>query len=168
MLEPLLSIIKQQEILQTKIKQLKEEEEKLRQIEIQEKLLNEKQKSLKTSFDKIFVEYEQVYTSYKSYQEALLKAKEELKEVQINVKLAFNNEKFSEQVKSHIQKVDLRKQYDSFKNNENEFFFEFQNFEHYISTLKDILKNVINGKLKTYKSISAKEIYSVLIVDFFF
>mgnify|MGYP003486432430 CR=1 FL=1 len=33
--------------------------------------------------------------------------KEELKEVQINVKLAFNNEKFSEQVKSHIQKVDL-------------------------------------------------------------
>ena len=35
--------------------------------------------------------------------------KEELKEFQINVKLAFNNEKFSEQVKSHIQKVDLRK-----------------------------------------------------------
>jgi predicted ATPase len=167
-LEPLLSNIKQQEILQTKIKQLKEEEEKIRQIEIQEKLLNEKQKSLKTSFDKIFVEYEQIYTSYKSYQEALLKAKEDLKEVQINVKLAFNNEKFSEQVKSHIQKIDLRKQYDSLKNNENEFFYEFQNFEHYISTLKDILKNVINGKLKTYKSISAKEIFSVLIEDFFF
>lgn len=167
-IEPLLSNINQQEILQTKIKQLKEEEEKIRQIDIQEKLLSEKQKSLKTSFDKIFVEYEQIYTSYKSYQEALLKAKEGLKEVQINVKLAFNNEKFSEQVKSHIQKVDLRKQYDSFKNNENEFFYEFQNYSHFILTIKDILNKVLNGKLKTYKSISAKEIFSILIEDFFF
>lgn len=167
-LEPLLSNIKQQEILQSKIKQLKEEEEKIRQIEIQEKLLNEKQKSLKTSFDKIFIEYEQIYVSYKSYQEALLKAKEELKEVQVNVKLAFNSQKFSEQVKSHIQKVDLRKQYETFKNDENEFFYDFQNFEHYILNLKDLLKNVINGKLKTYKSISPKEIFSALIEDFFF
>jgi len=167
-LAPLLSNIKQKEILQKQDKLLKEEEKKLNVITIEENQLTEKKKSLKVTFDNIFSEYRLMFQAYQNYKEALLKAKEELKEVQISVKLNFNDERFNSQIKECIQKSDLKKLFPEFKNLDGEFEFNFTTFEALIKLLQEIIRKTTSNELKLYKNQTLKEALIVALDDYFY
>lgn len=167
-LQPLLANVKQQEALNIKVSLLKQEEEKLNHIEMQEKLLLEKRKALKATFDKIFVEYDDVHASYKLYQESLTRAKEELKEVQISVKLSFNSAVFSERLSNQIQRQDLKKQYTEHRDEQGEFYLQYSTFADLRAFLDTVFKDLINERVRLYKNQTVKDALTTLLDDYFF
>jgi len=167
-LNPLLANIKQKEILQKKGNTLKEEEKKLNQITLEENKLTEQRKSLKTTFDSIFAEYKIMFEAYSNYKEALLKAKEELKEVQINVKLNFNSDAFNSQISECFQKSDLKREFPQFKNSDGDFEFSYSTYEELIKLLQEILRKSTSNSLKLYKNQTLKEALLVSFEDYFY
>ena len=167
-LSPLLANIKQKESLQKKSKLLKEEEKKLNQILLEQNKLTEQRKSLKLTFDAIFLEYKKIYDAYDNYKDALLRAKEELKEVQINVKLSFNSEAFNSQISDCFQKSDLKRLFPQNKNSDGDFEFIYRTYDDLVKLLQEILRKSTSGDLKLYKNQTLKEALLVTLDDYFY
>jgi predicted ATPase len=165
--KPLLRNLKHKEIIQVKTEQIKEEEKKIHSIEILEKEIEEKRIAIRKTITSIIEEYTSIYTAFNMHKEFLLKAKEDIKDVQINVKFAFNSTEFSNVFKNSIYKSEVKLYFSEYANDNGDFDFTFTDIDKLKVFLKEIIELLINNKLKLFKNVSEKELLISFFKNFF-
>ena len=165
-LAPFMAKVKLQDELKKKNEAISDEEKKLDKIALETKSLESK-KNLYDKEKKSLIEtYKQMSSGYDAARKEFKKYENEFEDISLNVSVGLNERRFNKEViHSMLNKADIKRNIHGV-DWKGEYEYQFVPSIH-LTFITDILNGVVDEKIKTIKSRSAKDAVTKILEDYF-
>lgn len=167
-LAPFSAKVQMQAELETQSKLLKQEEEKLVNVQAKKKNLLAKQTNFEQKKKVILESYRSLFGIYEELQDEFKKYSSRLKDIDLNIVVGFKDEEFNtEVVNQFLNKNDLKKLPNSSAVWTEEFEYIFNPAQH-LTFVEGVFEGLVGGVVKTIKNRNVKDALQKLLDNKFY